>query len=206
LQGSLAAAATLAAGAWLARSRLLAGLVPLAISSSIGASTGYWHASYMICVKEPTITIALFTALGLAGWLVTQKLKGAHEALALTFTRVCVILVNFGFWIGSLWGDTPGALFRAADENAVFSWSEPTVPATTFVVGWAAALLAAGWWGAHNGRRFLVNTVAVFGAIHFYTQWFERLGADPLSVMIAGAATIGFGLALWKYNQKQIGA
>lgn len=204
LQASLAATLVLAAGAWLSQSRLLAALVPLAISSAIGSSTGYWHATYMICVREPTITIVLFTLLGLAGWTATQRLKGAYEAMALTFTRVCVILVNFGFWIGSLWGDTPGALWRVADENAVYSWSEPTVPATTFVVGWAVALIAAGWWGAQNGRRFLVNTVAVFGAIHFYTQWFERLGADPLSVMIAGAATIGIGLALWKYNQKQV--
>jgi iron complex transport system permease protein len=205
LQASLVAAIVLAGGAWLAQSRLLAALVTLAISSAIGGSTGYWHASYMVCVREPTVTILVFTVLGLAGWLATQKLKGAYEALMLTFTRMCVILVNFGFWIGSLWGDTPGALWKATDSSAVFSWSDPTVPATTFIVGWAVALLAAGAWGAHNGRRFLVNTVAVFGAIHFYTQWFEHLGADPLSVMIAGAATIGFGLALWKYNQKQIG-
>jgi iron complex transport system permease protein len=208
LLGSLVAAIVLAGGAWLAQSRLLASLVPLAISSAIGGYTGYWHATYMVCVREPTITILVFTALGLASWLAVQKLKGAEQALMLTFTRMCVILVNFGFWIGSLWGDTPGALWRGTSEPAAYLKyipTAPTIPATSFIVGWAVALLVAGAWGAHNGRRFLVNTVAVFGAIHFYTQWFEHLGADPLSVMIAGAATIGFGLALWKYNQKQIG-
>lgn len=204
LQGSLAAAAVLAAGAVLAQSRLLIALVPLAISSAVGASTAYWTATYAIFVREPTVTILLFTALGLAGWYAAKNLKGVEHALAITFTRVCVILVNFGFWIGSLWGDTPGALWRAADESELWSYGMQQIPATTFIVGWAVALLAAGYWGAVNGRRFLVNTVAVFGAIHFYTQWFERLGADPLSVMIAGAATIGIGLALWKYNQKQL--
>jgi iron complex transport system permease protein len=69
------------------------------------------------------------------------------------------------------------------------------------VVGWALALLAAGAWGAKNGRRFMVNTAATFGAIHLYTQWFERLGADPLSVMLAGVATIAIGLGLWRYNR-----
>jgi hypothetical protein len=181
----------------------LAALVPLAISSAIGGSTGYWHASYMLCIQEATVTIVVFTILGFAGWLIVQKLKGMRQALALSFTRMCVILVNLGFWIGSLWGDTPGALWHQGDISLYYA--TPSIPATTFVVGWAVALFAAGWWGAQNGRRFLVNTVAVFGAIHFYTQWFERLGADPLSVMIAGAATIGFGLGLWKYNQKQIG-
>jgi iron complex transport system permease protein len=207
LLASLVAALVLAAGAWVAQSQLLIALVPLAISSAIGGSTGYWHASYMLCIQEATITIVVFTALGLAGWLAVQKLKGAQQALALTFTRMCVILVNLGFWIGSLWGDTPGALWRGTDESSRLAsyYQAPTIPATTFIVGWAVALLAAGIWGAQNGRRFLVNTIAVFGAIHFYTQWFEHLGADPLSVMIAGAATIGFGLALWKYNQKQIG-
>jgi iron complex transport system permease protein len=28
-------------------------------------------------------------------------------------------------------------------------------------------------------RRWLVNLVALFAGIHFYTQWFERLGATP---------------------------
>ena len=63
-------------------------------------------------------------------------------------------------------------------------------------------LLAAGAWAANNGRRFLVNTVATFGAIHLYTQWFERFGADPITVIIAGIATIGIGLALWRYNRQ----
>ena len=67
-------------------------------------------------------------------------------------------------------------------------------------IAWAVALVVAGAWGARNGRRFLVNAVATFGAIHFYTQWFERLGADPLSVIGAGLVTIAIGFAIWKYN------
>lgn len=204
LAGTLVAAAVLSGIAILAESRLLMALVPLAISAAIGGSTGYWHATYMISIKEATITIVLFTLLGLIGWFLAKNLRGVQHALAITFTRICVILVNMGFWIGSLWGDTPGALWRLTDENNIDVWTAPSVPATTFIIGWALALLAAGAWGAMNGRRFLVNTVAVFGAIHFYTQWFEHLGADPLSVMIAGAATIAIGLALWKYNKRLI--
>ena len=40
-------------------------------------------------------------------------------------------------------------------------------------------------WAVKANRRWVINLVAVFGAIHFYTQWFERLGADPLSVLTA---------------------
>lgn len=204
---ALVVTAVLTGAAMLAESRLLIALVPLAISGAIGGSTGYWHATYMISIREATITIILFTLLGLGGWFLARNLRSAQHDLAITFTRMCVILVNMGFWIGSLWGDRPGELWRVADENAITdTLSNPQIPDTTFIVAWALALLAAGAWGAKNGRRFLVNTVAVFGAIHFYTQWFEHLGADPLSVMIAGVATIGIGLTLWKYNKRELEA
>jgi iron complex transport system permease protein len=199
--GSVMAAVILGGTSWVAGSRLLAALVPLALESAIGGSTGYWTACYEIVVREPTLTIVLFAALALVGWLVVQRLQGLQEALALAFTRMCIILVNFGFWIGSLWGDSPGHIWRDPESSDYESWLHPQVPALTFVVGWALALLAAGAWGAKNGRRFMVNTAATFGAIHLYTQWFERLGADPLSVMLAGVATIAIGLGLWRYNR-----
>jgi len=199
--GSVLAALIFGGVAWVAGSRLLAALVPLALESAIGGSTGYWTACYEIVVREPTLTIVLFAVLALVGWLVVQNLKGLQEALALAFTRMSIILVNFGFWIGSLWGDSPGHIWRDPTSSDYESWLHPQVPALTFVVGWALALLAAGAWGAKNGRRFMVNTAATFGGIHLYTQWFERLGADPLSVMLAGVATIAIGLGLWRYNR-----
>jgi len=65
---------------------------------------------------------------------------------------------------------------------------------------WALALLGVGAWGVRQNRRFVVNVAAVFGAIHFYTQWFERLHATPWSILIAGIITVGFAVGLWKYN------
>jgi len=46
----------------------------------------------------------------------------------------------------------------------------------------------------------LVTTAAVFGAIEFYTQWFERLGAEPWAIIIAGLTIVAFAIALWRYN------
>jgi hypothetical protein len=71
-----------------------------------------------------------------------------------------------------------------------------------FAVGWALALIGAGAFGARNGRRFLVNAAATFGAIDFYTQWFKSLGLNPLAVMGGGFAAIGAGYALWRYNAR----
>jgi len=42
----------------------------------------------------------------------------------------------------------------------------------------------------------------VFAAIHFYTQWFERLGATPLSVLIGGVLVLAFAALAWKLNER----
>lgn len=197
LWSSLAAAAILLSVAVLARSHLLVALGPLALAAAIGASAGYWEACYMIAVREPTLTIALFSALGVAAWQVVQRLPGPMADLALTFARMCVVVVNFGFWVGSLWGDDPGALWRHPEG---FEPANPQIPAVVFSAAWVAAAVAAGWWGARNGRRFMVNAAATFGAINFYTQWFVRLGASPLTVLAGGAVAIAIGSALLRYN------
>ena len=168
--------------------------------AAIGGSVGYWHACYEVAIQEPTLTVVLFFALGLAGWQAAKRLAGQAQALALAFTRMCVILVNFGFWIGSLWGDTPGHTWRAEASDH----GPPLFSDLAFTLAWAAALLAAGVWGARNGRRFLVNAAATFGGILLYTQWFERLGVDPVSVIFGGALAIAIGMGLWTYNRRQL--
>lgn len=197
--GPLAAAAILFAVGIPAQSHLLIALTPLALASAIGGGTGYWGACYEIAIREPTLTILLFSALGVCAWQVALRAPPLLAALSITFARVSIVLVNFGFWVGSLWGDTPGDLWR----DPLGSWSETRqIPDLAFVIAWTVALAVAGAWGARNGRRFLVNAVATFGGIHFYTQWFERLGADPLAVIGGGVAAIAIGFAIWKYNAR----
>jgi hypothetical protein len=66
------------------------------------------HAVYMLTVNESSITITSFALLAGAAYLVSQHVGQAYQQLAIAFARVSLILVNFGFWIGSLWGDYPG--------------------------------------------------------------------------------------------------
>lgn len=189
---ALVAALVFLAMAVASHSKFLAALTALAFAAMLGGSTGYWHACYSITVTEPTLTIGFFALLGCAAWQLAKE-NTPYRDLLVVFARMCVILVNFGFWIGSLWGDVIGKAWQRELLR---------VDETVFILGWAAALLAAGLWGATHGRRFMVNAVAVFGSIHFYTQWFERLGASPFTVMAAGAATVAIGLGLWRYNRR----
>jgi hypothetical protein len=84
--------------------------------------------------------------------------------------------------------------------------SDVVIPAYAFSIAWALALIGAGFWAVQANRRWLVNVAAAFGAIHFYTQWFERLGATPLSVLLGGLVMLAIAVALWAFNRRPAAA
>ena len=84
--------------------------------------------------------------------------------------------------------------------------TQTVIPATAFSVAWAVVLIGAGIWAVQVNRRWLVNLVAVFAGIHFYTQWFERLGATPLSVLLGGLVMLASAVALWLFNRSAAAA
>ena len=92
------------------------------------------------------------------------------------------MLVNLGFWVGSLWGDI---------------WLEP---AYFFSIIWALAILGTGFWAWKANRVWLINVLGVFGSIHFYTQWFEILGAQPLSLLMGGVIAVGIAILFKRFN------
>jgi hypothetical protein len=169
----------------------------------------------MLMVTEPTVTIAVFALLALLAYLVSKRAGRSYEGLALVFARVSLVLVNFGFWVGSLWGDYPGeswvrgdAYGAGADTAAAWrAWRDAAfhIPDYVFVAAWAAAAVAVGVWAARAGRRWVVSMAASFGAINFYTQWFERLGAEPWAVILAGIGIVVIAVLLWRYNAARAG-
>lgn len=169
----------------LARSGLLAAISILLVASALGSGAGYWHAFYAIVVPQPGLNVFVFSILALLLFLASQRLPPAYERLAIIGSRTAVLMVNVAFLVGSLFGN-----------------QNPPIDALVFTIGWAVALIGVGIWGAWANRRWVVNVAAVFGAIHFYTQWFETLGANPLSVLGGGVLLVGFGMALWAFNRR----
>jgi iron complex transport system permease protein len=185
-----------------ARSSLLMAMAVLAASACLGARTGYSHALYSLAIFEPTLTVILFSVVALISYKASQRLRADYERLAITAARTSLLLINFGFWVGSLWGDPLRLIRSMADSHASLALARQTViPAAVFSVLWAVALLGAGLWAVKINRRWLVNVVAVFAGIHFYTQWFERLGATPLSVLLGGLVMLVGAVALWMLNR-----
>ena len=159
------------------------------LSASIGARTGYFHASYFLVIQEPTITIGFFCGLAIALYQLSKKLSLAYEGITIASARASVFLVNFGFWVGSLWGDR-------------FGTSEVIISDTVFAILWGIALITTAIWSWKRNRRWVLNTVATFGGIHFYTQWFEHLGTSPGTLLVAGLLALGFAAGLSRLNRK----
>ena len=180
-----AVVAGLAVSAAVARSGLLAAIAILALASCVGAETDYAHARYALSIPEPTISIVVFSLLAIVLLLVSKRVPADYERVAIIASRTAVLIVNLAFLVGTLWGD----------ERAQLS-------AVVFIVAWAVAIVAAGAWAVREGRRWVVNVAAVFGAIHFYTQWFERLGASPITVLLGGLLMLAFGFGMWSLNRR----
>jgi hypothetical protein len=210
----LIAAAWLAAVGALAHNGLLVALSVFALAGALGSSTGYWHATYALLVREASVTILVFGLLGAAAsYLSIAVLREPNARLARVFALMALLWVNFGFWVGSLWGDYPLEGWLAPDVmsppyssesfEALRAWraSAVFISRDVFSVAWALALVGVGVWGASQGRRGAVNMAAVFGAIHFYTQWFSRLSTSPETVIAAGIMAVAVAFALWRYNQ-----
>jgi len=212
LRAAMAVTLGLAVSAVIARSSLLAALSVISLAGCFGARTGYMHAMYSLSIQEPTVTIVVFSALALITYLVSQRVSADYERIAIAAARTSVFLVNFGFWIGSLWGDRLRLLRATAANDATVQTGGARVapaiviPDYVFGIGWALALVAVGVWGARANRRWVVNIAAVFAAIHFYTQWFERLGATPLSVLLGGLLMLAIAIALWTFNKRMANA
>jgi iron complex transport system permease protein len=184
----------------LARSGLLVALCLIALLGALGGNGEYWHASYGLAIPQPALTVLVFSAVALGTFLLSKRLPPEGERLAIIASRTALFLVNLGFWVGSLWGDSLDWLRRGdafSTENP-----SPALPEGVFVIGWIIALAGVAIWAARANRRWVLNIAAVFGAIHFYTQWFERLEATPLTVLLAGLVTLGAALGLWFWNQR----
>jgi len=174
----------LAVAAVVAQSGLLAALTILQLALVLGAGTAYWHASYFFGADRPAVTIAALAVVTLALFFVSLRLPSAYERVCIIGARTAILLINLVFLIGSLFGDS-----TFADRGLV-------IPASAFTIVWAFLLIGVGIWGVYANRRWVVNAAAVFGAIHFYTQWFEYLGPHPFAILGAGILLVGFGLLL----------
>ena len=160
-------------------SNTLAALSILSIAQITGAGTDYFMASYIIWVSSPVVTIVLFSALAFFLYYLSRSTLSRYENILITGSRTSVLVANFGFWVGSLFG---GGDLEVSSE--------------LISMAWALSLIGFAVWGWRANRRWVVIVSSIFGAIHFYTQWFTILEMEPASVVIGGVIAIGIGIGI----------
>jgi iron complex transport system permease protein len=199
--------ALLLAGTLIYRDAFLATLATIALGNALGGASGYWHASYFIAMQDPALSIGVFTALAGAVVLLRNRIPAGHKNVAVLMARTSFFLINFGFWIGSLWGDYLGDTWLEPGQSweAVRAWRETAifVPDLAFSIGWTIFLLAAMAAGIRTHQRFLANTAVVFLCIHFYTQMHETLLFQPAGVVASGFILVGIGMGLVRFDRWQ---
>ena len=196
-QTFLLVAAVYAVTAWLAGSGLLAALAVIVLGGLVGTGTAYGHAAYFFWARKPLLTIILFSLIALAAWWLSRRLAAEKSRLLVIAARTAVFMAMLGFWIGSLWGDRT---FTTLNRQT-YAYEGLVISPVMLSIAWALALAAAVVWGWQNNRRWLVNTAAVFAAIHFYTQFFEHLRFKPVTILIGGLLALGFALGLVRLNR-----
>lgn len=197
------------AGAIAFRNHVLAALAPIAVANLVGAGTAYWHASYALYVSEPTVTLLLFGALAALLFRLRPRLPDNLAGGALIAARVSFVMMNLGFWVGSLWGDHLGALWLAPTvetwTTAYRTWEAGAffVPEIAFSLAWPVVLALTLYIGLRTHHRFIANASVVFLAIHAYTQFFEALRYNAEALVIGGAGLIVLGIVLFRFDRWQ---
>lgn len=170
-----------AVAAILARSGLLAAVAVIALSTTIGTAYTGWTGG-----GATVITIVVLMALTLVLYLASLRLPAAYENLAIVAMRTAILMTNFAFLFGSIFGD-----------------SIIDLPAQGFSIVWAVLLVVFGLWAIRANRRWVVNLCAIFGGLHFFVQWFWYLGASPFSILGGGLLLIVFGFVLKAINDRK---
>lgn len=191
-QTALLVTTVLAAGAIRYRSSFLAVLGVLGLGAVFGSGTGYWHASYAVFIEQPVVTIVVFGALSAGLYRLRSRLGADWQGLAAAAARTGLFLVHMAFWIGALWGDRIGETLVADADTAAASGLH--IHRFVFAAGWTALSLALASLTRRGG--FASVSALVFLGIHFYTQYFELLGAHPLSLLVAGLILVGLAVGL----------
>ena len=162
-------------------SNILSVLSILSIANLTGAGTSFFGASYTIWISSPIITVCIFSFLALLLYFLSRSILLKYEKILIAGSRTSVLMVNVGFWVGSIWGGGTEDFEIAAELMSV---------------SWALAIIGFGVWGWRANRRWVVAVASIFGATHFYTQLFNILDVGPASIVVAGVIAIGIGVGI----------
>ena len=96
------------------------------------------------CHYPSLITDIVFSILAIGLYQLSLRLPTKLEILAIISARTAIFLINFGFWVDSLWGQCL-TLNIGESEIIIANW--------VFGVIWAIVLLVNGIWAWKQNKR-----------------------------------------------------
>ncbi|MBT5739119.1 MAG: hypothetical protein HOI29_11195 [Planctomycetes bacterium] len=192
----VAVTALLALFSLVARSGLLVVLATLALSVTICARSGEPH-QHALAMQEPTTTVILFSIVAIGLYQLSSRVPKDYGRLAILSARTSVFLVNAGFWVGSIWGERSGGTGSPWRGHVI-------IDERVFSMTWAIVIFTVAAWAWRRNLRWTVNTMAIFGGIHLFTQWFEYFDATPGTLLVGGLFALFIGMGLKKLNSRMI--
>lgn len=202
---------------WLVDVRLVTALAIVPFAQMLDTSTEYFHATYVFTSNEPTLSILQMCLLIAAMLVLASRSQPRTARHAQTLVMLAFVVANLCALVGSLFGDVVGEVafgpkygdFEAMGASQgdayyaardAFEAATLTISANVYSVLWALALIAMLIWAAMDNRRGLFNASLTFGAIHFYTQFFEEFGDEPLAWVIGGFLAIPLAWGIWRMD------
>lgn len=148
----------------------------------------YFLRIFWLAEKAPVITILVFGGLSIVSYMLSKYISPFYRSLALTASGTAFFLMNFGFWAGSVWGE----------KKRLLGFD---LPAWIFSIAWALLLAYFVLYALQSKNRWLLNVTLLFAIVHFYTQWFDKLGSNAWTLLCAGLLAIGFAVVIRRINR-----
>ncbi len=176
------------ATAILAQSPQLSVLATLTLAGCLYARHG--SLDYELIFQNPLLSIASFSLLSVLLLQAVKRLKSPLSELSRAALLTSILLTNLHFWLASLSGPLAGL-----ETGKVLS-------SQSYALIWAILMALAGLWAWRNQQRAIVNAVAGLGTLHFYSQWFTVMDAEPWSLLLAGLLALGFAIGIKVLNNR----
>lgn len=170
----------------LANSRLLIALSALSVLPLAPFNTLVSEDIFLFN-ETPTIIIFLYSFLSFATYLLSKKLQEEYKALAIVFSSMCFLIVNFAFWSASLSGEE---ILNINITEAIFS------------ILWALFLICNLIWAIKKDNKFILSSVTVFSGINFHEKLSSLDFTNEINTLATGITIIIISFILFKYNKK----
>jgi iron complex transport system permease protein len=169
-------------------------LILVGLFCTLGTASHDGIFSYVLAIHQPTLTILIFGFLWvLISFLNRRSYPSKNTPFLTSWYQCSVILVNLGFWGGSIWGDS-----LCLGDQSVLGWS---VSLWVFVYVWVGVSVIFILKSHLKQQRWGVNLGIFFGTLLFYTRYFAHLKMSSWSVVFAGIIAILVAWGVVRYNQ-----